>query len=234
MSQDLDKTSRLSAAGKLRQAGADLSYLMDHHYEAERAATFVCDHYGLGGDAQALLLTAICGEQTRIARSKHTLDPIQLNGAKALVDTASTLPPIASILSGKAVVLAQDNTLQLASPADKNIDPALTLHAIDVVLDILSKLGATQVELHLDASAPDAARAATTINDYTAAMAPITNPGLSVTCCVTKNPAQTLAGAAALVTQNPVLIAQAASWLSLSHEILQQLPTAHVIDPVFE
>lgn len=234
MSQNLDQTARLTSQNHLRQAGSDLSYLIDHSYDPERAATFVCDHHGLGGEARELLLAAICGEQTRISRAQHALDAGQLQTHTATVDASSTLAPIACILAGKPVVLAQDDTLQLASPSDKNVDPSLILRAVDVILDILSGLGVTNVELYLDKSTPDAERLSTTINDYASAMVPITNPGLSVGCLVVAQPQQTLAGATALITQNPALIDRATSWLSLSQEILSHLPEAQVIDPVFE
>lgn len=222
------------ALSRIRRAGADLSFLVDHDYDLQEALSFVGDHHNLSELQRQALTSSICGEQHRFFRAEKSVALEAISGQAVLVDGLSILHPVECALRGMPCILAQDETLHALGDFDSAPhDVAQTMHAADVVIDVLARAGAASICFYLDNSSPYSERLSTTITDYAKAMVAITRPGLVVTTQLSSNLHELYSDAALIATNDPQTITVCKSWIPMAQPLIDALPGAWVIDPVF-
>jgi len=135
----------------LREAVADLSWLMERGYAATSAVTIVGDRYGLHARQRMAVARASCSQTSLVKRSTSLVKTDALAGQPLLIDGFNLLISIESALSGGVILQCRDGCYRdIASVHGSYRSVEETDRALILIGEKLSGLGPSQVTWVLD------------------------------------------------------------------------------------
>jgi hypothetical protein len=93
---------------KLREATADLSWLLSRGYASPSSLKIVGDRYGLDARQRIAVARCACSDDALVHRRQHELPATQLDGKELWIDGYNVLTSIESSLSGGVILHSRD------------------------------------------------------------------------------------------------------------------------------
>ena len=206
----------------LREAVADLSWLLSRAYATPSALKVVGDRYGLSARQRTAVMRCACTDEARTARLAREIPLAEVRGREVLIDGYNVLTTIEVALGGGWVLAARDTTFRdMASIHGTYRKVEETRPAIELLGRTLADAGAPRVVLYLDQPVSNSGRLKGIINEIIAAH------GWPWEVQIVINPDAVLidAGADAIVASaDSVVMDGCARWVNLAREVV----TRHV------
>jgi len=138
-------------ASTLREAVADLSWLMERGYAATSAVTIVGDRYSLHARQRMAVARASCSAASLAKRTQSVVSTNALTGQPLLIDGFNLLISIESALSGGVILQCRDGCYRdIASVHGSYRSVEETDRALMLIGEKLCGLGPSQVTWVLD------------------------------------------------------------------------------------
>jgi len=139
----------------LRQAAADLRYLLGRGYPRELGLKLTGDRWGLDADQRQVLRRAVAAPETARARRERLLPLTALKGQAVGVDGHNVIITLESALLGAVLVEADDGAVRDIGQIGRHYGPgAHTETAVRLMIDALAEAGAARSVILLDAPLP--------------------------------------------------------------------------------
>ncbi|MFH2125353.1 MAG: DUF434 domain-containing protein [Pseudomonadota bacterium] len=139
----------------LRQAAADLRYLLGRGYPRELGLKLTGDRWGLDADQRQVLRRAVAAPEKARARRERLLPLTALKGQAVGVDGHNVIITLESALMGAVLVEADDGAVRDIGQKGRHYGPgAHTETAVRLMIDALAKAGAARSVILLDAPLP--------------------------------------------------------------------------------
>ncbi len=212
---------------RLREAVADLSWLLSRDYSFNAALKLVGDRYRLTVRQRMAVRRCACSDKSLIWRRAHECLPASLKGQSLLIDGLNILIGIESALSGGLLFIGRDGCLRdLASVHGTWRRVIETRQAIYLLGECLTYLGVAHVRLLLDQPVGNSGR----LKGFLTKAA--TEHGWPWQIELHHNPDKILVQSQIPVaTSDSHVLDQAEAWVNLlAFIIAQRLPHACVID----
>lgn len=143
----------------LRDAVADLSFLLGRSYAPDSALTLVGDHYQLDIRQRRAVSRAACSEAAAARRKEHRVPAELLQGARVMIDGYNFLITIESLLGGGILIRGRDECIRdLAGIHGTYRYVEETLPAIHLAGRTLQMFGVAHAEWLLDAPVSNSGR----------------------------------------------------------------------------
>ena len=133
-------------------AAQDLRYLLGRGYPRPGAVTFVGNHYQLPRSDRDILSRGVYPDPEATERRARLLGPESIKGRSVGVDGHNVLITLESALTGRTLVDCDDGPVRDIAAAAGSYQPSsVTIEAIDMTLDFLTRQGAASIMFLLDA-----------------------------------------------------------------------------------
>jgi hypothetical protein len=162
----------LFAAGPLetlREAAADLSWLLDRGYQERSALKLVGDRHQLRGRQREALSRSVAGPEAVSARRERAIDPAAAAGESLVVDALNCLITVEAALAGGMVLVGLDGAWRdLASVHGTWRRVAETDQAIDLIGAAIAAAGLAAVRWLVDRPVSNSGRLAARLRERAA------------------------------------------------------------------
>ncbi|WP_395741955.1 DUF434 domain-containing protein [Prosthecobacter sp.] len=206
-----------AAAPALRQAVADLSWLLTRGYARNSALKLVGDRHELRERQRLATARAACSDTAREARARHHLPAEALRGRNVWIDGFNLLVTLEAALSGGVLLLCRDGCLRDMSSVHGSYHAVVeTDTAITLVGARLAELQAASVHWLLDKPVSNSGRLAVRIRELAQQHAwpwtvePVFNPDTDLIA----------ARDAIIISSDAVVIDHAATWYNLASDLI--------------
>ena len=143
----------------LRDAVADLSFLLSRRYAEKAAQKLVGDHYQLHLRQRRAVLGASCSDVSLDYRERHRIAAEDLGGSPVSIDGYNLLITAESALSDGVLVRGRDGCVRdLASVHGSYHRVEETLPAVRLIGETLARLGVVCARWYLDAPVSNSGR----------------------------------------------------------------------------
>jgi len=224
--QDADLFSAV-ALPRLREAGADLCWLMSRGYANASALKLVGDRYDLTVRQRTAVARCACSDAELERRNRHRIAPEHAAGHPVWLDGYNVLTTVEAALSGGVLLLARDGTLRdMASMHGSYRKVAETRPALERIAQTLAALGVSECRWYLDRPVSNSGRLKGVIEEMAA------SGGWPWHVELVQNPDNLLAAADQIVaTADSVILDRCGRWLNLGREVVaRHVPEAWVIE----
>ncbi|MFW6153998.1 MAG: DUF434 domain-containing protein [Planctomycetota bacterium] len=212
---------------ELRRAVGDLSWLLSRGYAPPSSLKLVGDRYTLTQRQRMAVARAACPDAALAARTARRIAPDAARGGTVIIDGYNLLITIESALASAIVLGGRDTTYRdLASIHGSYRKMAETLPALDLIGDVLDRLGVTDVWWVLDAPVSNSGRLRARM------LADARDKDRPWRVDLAANPDRVLIDADPLVvSSDSVILDGCGPWLNLARLIVdQEIPEAWVVD----
>lgn len=135
----------------LRQAVADLSWLLGRGYSAKAAVKLVGDRHALRDRQRKALRRCAAGDEERARRAGRRVPVSELAGRAVAVDGYNVLLTVEAALSGGVLLLGRDGVLRdMAAMSGHYRRVRVTRQAVGLIADALAAAGCDRVRWLLD------------------------------------------------------------------------------------
>lgn len=210
----------------LRNATADLSWLVSRDYATPSALKVVGDRYNLSARQRTAVMRSACSDAALASRRQREIAPADLAGKLLLIDGYNVLTTIETALAGGVVIVGRDGCWRdMASMHGTWRRVEETRPAIERVGRFLAPLAPAAVTWYLDSPVSNSGRLKAAIEEIAAAHT------WHWTVEVIPDPDKPLAAAhdAIVATADSVILDRCRAWLSLARPIVQEIPSAWVL-----
>lgn len=136
---------------RLRQATADLCWLLSRGYAADSALKLVGDRYRLVARQRTAIGRAACARQEAEHRAAHRVDPERQRGRPLWLDGYNVLTTVEAALARGVILACCDGTYRdMASMHGSFRRVAETLPALEIIGRVLEQLGPAECVWLLD------------------------------------------------------------------------------------
>jgi hypothetical protein len=213
----------------LREAVADLAWLLSRGYADPSAQKVVGDRYHLTARQRTAVMRCACTDAARASRRAKEVAPDALNGRTLLLDGYNVLTTIEAALAGGVILAARDGCYRdVASVHGTYRKVEETVPALELAGEVMSTLGAARAVWYLDSPVSNSGRLMTVI-DETAMFR-----GWDWQVRVVPNPDRDLSKPDApgiVATADSVVLDACGAWLNLARLIVsRRVPEAWVDD----
>jgi len=211
----------------LREAVADLSWMLGRDYSLTSSLKLVGDRYRLVERQRVAVGRAACSDQQRRKRSTTCRPFTELKAEPIVIDGFNLLITIEAALSDAVVILCADGCARdLSSVHGSYRSVQETETAIDLIGQVLEPLGVASARWLLDKPISNSGRLAQKIRDIAFGRSWPWRVELAF------NPDSEMIGSSSVVvTSDSLILDQAAGWANLSRLIIQErIPESWVID----
>jgi len=221
--RELFAPERLSA---LREAVADLSWLLGRGYSQTSALKLAGDRYCLKERQRLAVLRAACSDAARALRAERRRPLEGLAGGRLSVDGFNVLIAVEAALSGGALFVGRDGAVRdLSSIHGSYRRVEETQAALERIGEVLAAAGPASVRWYLDRPVSNSGRLRAAIEALAAAK------GWPWTVEVVFNPDQELLRCGEVVaTTDAVILDGCAGWAPLAQAVVATVPEAWVVD----
>ncbi len=154
----------------LRQAVADLSWLLGRGYSQPSALKLVGDHYQLRQRQRTAVMRCACSDQAREDRVSRRVEPQALAGNELSLDGYNILTTVEAALAGGVLLLCRDGCLRdMASMHGSFRKVRETGSALELIGQTLAELRVRRCEWYLDRPVSNSGRLKTLMNQIAAA-----------------------------------------------------------------
>ncbi len=213
----------------LREATADLCWLLNRGYAEKSSLKLVGDRYDLVARQRTAVGRCACSDAAAAHRQSRRVDPQQLAGRPLWIDGYNLLTTIESALAGGVVLPGRDGTYRdMASMHGSFRKVAETRPALQLLGRVISAMGAEQCTWYLDRPVSNSGRLKGVIEEVAAAagwqwrveLVPDPDAVLSETDQI-------------VVTADSAILDRCTAWLNLAREtVTRHLPEARVVEMV--
>jgi len=211
----------------LRRAVGDLSWLLSRGYAPPSSGKIVGDRYDLTQRQRMAVARAACPDAALAARTARRVTPDAVAGAAVIIDGYNLLITIESALAAGVVLGGRDGTYRdVASIHGSYRRMAETRPAMDLIGDVLERLGAADVRWVLDAPVSNSGRLRARM------LADARDHNRPWRVDLDPNPDRVLMAADALVvSSDSVVLDGCGRWLNLARLIVDRhIPDAWIVD----
>ncbi len=212
---------------RLREAVADLSWLLSHDYPLAASLKLVGDRYRLTARQRMAVRRCACSDKALVWRTSHRLEPEALQGRRLVVDGLNVLIGIESALSGGLLFLGRDGCLRdLASVHGTWRRVAETRAAICLLGQALEALAVAHAHILLDKPVGNSGRLKGFLEKNAQAH------GWPWTIALDHNPDRLLAASHdPVATSDSHILDQCQAWVHLIGFVVRRfVPDASIID----
>jgi hypothetical protein len=208
----------------LRQAVADLSWLLTRGYAPVSALKVVGDRHNLSARQRIAVLRSACSDQALASRQSRQRPAPALAGRQVLLDGYNILTTVEAAMAGGVVIVGRDGSWRdMASMHGTWRRVEETPPAIERIGEVLERLGAGEVVWYLDSPVSNSGRLKAIIAQVAAAR------GWNWRVELVLDPDKVLAKAEeVVVTADSVVLDQCGPWFPLAREI--EMEGAWVLD----
>jgi hypothetical protein len=96
----------------LKEAAADLRYLLNRGYPRDAALQLIGNRYNLDHDSRHLLRRGVCADAVAEDRRKKQVTVKELKGAKLAIDGHNCIITVESAIKGRTICLADDGFIR--------------------------------------------------------------------------------------------------------------------------
>lgn len=213
--------------GRLRQAVADLSWLLTHGYAMKSALKLVGDQFNLTERQRLAVSRAACTDAQKEARRERCLPINKIGNEELLVDGFNLIITIEAALGGGVLLLSRDQCIRDLSSVHGSYRSVMeTDKAIHLIGQALAAFNPAGVRWFLDRPISNSGRLAQKIKDLALAN------DWPWTVEVVFNPdADILASSGIAVTSDSLILDGAVKWVNLSRHLIETyLTNSWVID----
>jgi hypothetical protein len=216
-----------AAVPRLREAVADLSWLLGRGYADPSAQKVVGDRYNLTQRQRTAVMRCACTDEAAARRAASRFAAERLRGTSLLLDGYNVLTTVEAALAGAVILRARDSAFRdVASMHGTWRKVEETRKAIELIGEVAAELGVTRLDWLLDSPVSNSGRLKTLVREVAASR------GWGWTVELVPNPDAVLAAADALVaTADSVILDRCRRWLNLAAEVVtRRVPGAWLID----
>jgi hypothetical protein len=135
----------------LKQAAADLRYLLNRGYPRDAALQLIGNRYNLDQDGRHLLRRGVCADAVAEDRRKKKATVKELKGARLAIDGHNCLITLESAIKGRTICLADDGFVRdIAGVSGGYRATKETANALDLIMEFLHAAGLVEVRFLLD------------------------------------------------------------------------------------
>jgi hypothetical protein len=210
----------------LRQATADLCWLLSRDYAAPSALKLVGDHHQLAVRQRAAIARCACADASRTHRDARQIGADRLAGQALWLDGYNVLTTVEVALGGGVILSACDHTYRdIASMHGTYRKVAETLPALDLLGRMTAICGATIWVWYLDRPVSNSGRLRKIMLDLAA------ERGWPWQVELVQNPDAVLAATAEIIaTADSVVLDRCQRWFNLARVVIgQHVPQANVV-----
>ena len=150
-----------AAAGPLRRATGDLSWLLSRGYASKSSLKLVGDRYRLNDRQRLAVGRCACGDASRQRRARHCVAAEQLSGQVLWIDGFNVLTSVEAALAGGVILKARDGCFRdMASMHGNYRRVEETWPAIELLGETISRLGVAECRWLLDQPVSNSGRLA--------------------------------------------------------------------------
>jgi hypothetical protein len=150
----------------LREATAELSWLLSRGYAINSALKLVGDRHGLTERQRAAVARAACSDQSLARRRQACVPPERLSGEPVIVDGFNLIVTLEAALSGGVIILCRDGCLRdLSSVHGSYRAVQETPRALRLIGEALAGLGVREARWLLDRPVSNSGRLAGKIRE---------------------------------------------------------------------
>jgi hypothetical protein len=210
----------------LREATAELCWLLSRDYAAPSALKLVGDRHQLSARQRAALERCACSDAARAQRAARRLDVTRLAGRALWLDGYNVLTTIEVALGGGVILAAGDGTYRdIASMHGTYRKVAETLPALELLGQASTAGGAARWIWYLDRPVSNSGRLKKIIETLAA------ERGWPWQVELVPNPDAVLAATAEVIaTADSVILDRCQQWCNLARAVIdQQIPHAYIV-----
>lgn len=212
---------------RLREAVADLSWLLGRGYSDRAALKLVGDRLALTARQRLCVLRAACSDEAREHRLARQTPPALLRGAAAWIDGFNLLTTIEAALAGGVVLACRDGSYRdMASLHGSYKHVSETRPAIALIGEELSGLGAGPCRWLLDSPVSNSGRLKNLLEEAAA------QAGWDWEVVLAPDPdRQLIASPAVVVTADSAILDRCQRWSALARYVVdRRAPAAWILD----
>jgi len=207
----------------LRQATADLCWLLGRHYASPSALKLVGDRYQLSARQRVAVARCACSDADADAREARRAGVSELRGQSLWLDGYNVLTTVEAALAGGVILAARDGTYRdMASMHGSYRKVAETMPALERIGQFLAEAGVSESRWFLDRAVSNSGRLKGMMQDAATAA------GWPWSVELVADPDPLLARAEPIVaTADSVILDRCRRWFNLARETI----TRFVPDP---
>lgn len=213
---------------RLRDAVADLSWLLSRRYAQVSALKIVGDRYGLRERQRTAVMRCACSDESLARRRAHQVPLGDLRNCGLLIDGYNVLTTVEAALAGGIIIVGRDGCYRdMASMHGTFRQVNETLPAIHLVGRVLSELAPERCTWYLDRPVSNSGRLKTALldaargNDWPWTVEVVVNPDALLST----------ASGQIVSTADSVILDRCEKWCALAREVVQEnTPDAMVVD----
>lgn len=205
------------AAQSLREATADLSWLLDRDYARTSSLKLVGDRHALRERQRLAVGRAACGDKAREKRQHNRLNAEQMRGRSVMVDGFNLLVSLEAALSGGVLLHCRDGCIRDMSSVHGSYHAVVETDAAITTAGMrLAALGSTSVHWLLDSPVSNSGRLAQRIRE----MAETHAWPWTVEAVFNPDAALIAARETVVVSSDAVVIDGAVCWFNLAADLI--------------
>jgi hypothetical protein len=213
----------------LRQAVADLSWLLSRGYADPSAQKVVGDRYNLTARQRTAVMRCACTDAALATRRAQVSAADAVSGQTLLLDGYNVLTTVEAALAGGVILAARDGCYRdVASVHGTYRKVEETVPALNLTGDVLSAFGAARAVWYLDSPVSNSGRLKAVIEETA------TSRGWAWEVRVVHNPDRDLSrpdAGGVVSTADSVVLDACAAWLNLARLVVtERVPRAWVVD----
>jgi len=215
------------ARPSLREAAADLAWLLSRGYVNPSALKLVGDRYRLTARQRTAVERSTCSDADRARREAHRVDAREVEGRPLRLDGYNVLTTIEAALAGGVILAARDGTYRdMASMHGSYRKVAETRPALELLGRVLDALAPSEVLWYLDRPVSNSGRLKKIIEDLAA------ERGWRWSVELVPDPDALLAETDEIVaTADSVILDRCRAWCNLAREtVSRHVPEADVVE----
>lgn len=212
---------------QLRQAVADLSWLLSRNYAEKSALKLVGDHYQLTLRQRMGVMRCSCSDFALARRRDHELSRNDIKHRPLMIDGYNVLTTVEAALANGIIIQGRDGCYRdMASMHGSFRKVSETMPAIIILGEMLTELETGPCTWYLDSPVSNSGRLKTTIRTIAA------DNGWDWQVEVVQNPDAVLIQASQIVvTADSVILNRCEQWYNLAREtVTARLPDAYIVN----
>lgn len=210
----------------LRQATADLCWLLDRGYPPASSLKLVGDRYSLVSRQRIAVSRCACDDAAALRRREHQVRLKNLLGCTLELDGYNVLTTIEAALAGGVLLVGRDGTYRdMASMHGSYRKVAETAPALQLLGEVLADLGVGQCRWFLDRPVSNSGRLKAVMAEIAAAQ------GWPWEIELVDDPDGLLAESEQIVaTADSAILDRCGAWFNLARQtVARRVPTANVL-----
>ena len=210
----------------LRQATADLCWLLDREYPGASSLKLVGDRYDLRARQRIAVSRCSCADVVALRRRSHQAGPEDLRGRPLCLDGYNVLTTIEAALAGGVILAARDGAYRdMASMHGSYRKVAETVPALKLLGEVAAALGVSQCRWFLDRPVSNSGRLKAIMAEIAAAH------GWPWQVELVADPDSLLAATQEIVaTADSAILDRCQAWFNLARETVSRaIPAANVL-----